>query len=762
MYRTIFFFVIFLEILSGHSPLVQAQNGDASFIKPTKVLLVGVNHYPDSAWPSLRGTQNDVELFTQFFTEKMNVAPRDIVILSDVKGDENKDFYPTRVNIEREFVRLADSVTEHDFVFIHFGGHGAQIPESLDVPPHERYGQDAVFITRDTKDWSKGELPNAIRDHEIGRWIHNIREKGAFVWYVTDSCHSGGGTRGGGAEDESPRSISATDLKIPQDAFAAALKRSENAKDNIQKLDFIPPNVAFYAALPTQQTFSMTLPMGIDSSKNNHHGLFSYYLCKTLEQIVEEDIQIGYDDLLKTIELQYASTPIKNITPTPMAEGSDLAKAVLRNRDVERTLNIRYAAETHRLNVGLFHGIGIGSVLEVFDKVGFEQKSLGFIKVEHESLYSSVAIPVEWNGIAATKEFPNRPLRCEPVDIQAGIDPEITIAFDPPKETYDKLKKNLFADNNGPFRFTESTEVEADFLLREAEGHHFTTPHVEIIPLRSPLKMLTFGKFGGAVPMLDVEQIQANFRNIAVAHFLLRIAGRSERINKTMSQTMFDPLNAHGHNPVTTEISVYKTDQPGAVADEVLRGSEITRLNWIKKNTNEIPAETNQFLHLQNQDSLAVVAKIVRDEERLKAIQNQIDKYDIETQRNFNKNYHGYKAWFNVITIDANCQVCSRYIASGDNCISADQEVSCILQFYLAKNDSVDSDIVIVIATAEKLTLPLKTNQDDESYQSKLETEFLPFLAHNDAKTKGVRGSTTTGYFIMKVFPVITGTIHSH
>ena len=39
-------------------------------------------------------------------------------------------------------------------------------------------------------------VENAIRDDELADWLGRIRAKGASVWLIVDSCHSGGMMRG--------------------------------------------------------------------------------------------------------------------------------------------------------------------------------------------------------------------------------------------------------------------------------------------------------------------------------------------------------------------------------------------------------------------------------------------------------------------------------------------------------------------------------------------------------------------------------------
>src|SRR5581483_3854989 len=90
-----------------------------------------------------------------------------------------------------------------------------------------------TFLPCDIKDWDKDAVVNAILDDELGKMTRAIAGKGAFVWIIFDSCHSGTALRGGdlGNETVSPfklRRLSAEELRIPASLAKSGLRGDGN------------------------------------------------------------------------------------------------------------------------------------------------------------------------------------------------------------------------------------------------------------------------------------------------------------------------------------------------------------------------------------------------------------------------------------------------------------------------------------------------------------------------------------------------------
>jgi hypothetical protein len=158
-------------------------------------LLIGVNTYTnlEERW-WLKGPSNDVQLVADYLTTNAPVpfAPENVTVLTngDAGGTD-----PTLGAIRQAFADLTATVEPGDFVYLHFSGHGTQAPAQ--DAASELDGLDELFLPSDIGKWSDkvGVVENALVDDEIGQMIDGLRAKGADVWVVFDSCHSGTATR---------------------------------------------------------------------------------------------------------------------------------------------------------------------------------------------------------------------------------------------------------------------------------------------------------------------------------------------------------------------------------------------------------------------------------------------------------------------------------------------------------------------------------------------------------------------------------------
>src|SRR5262245_60802286 len=159
-------------------------------------LLVGVSSYPSLGENlQLHGPKNDVVLMRALLQQK-GFEARNVRVLADgVPGATD----PTNAAITGELKALAGRAARGDFVFLFFAGHGSQQPARSVGPQNpEPDGLDEMFLPRDIGRWSgtTESVQNAIIDDDLGAAIAAIRNRGAFVWAVFDTCHSGTITRG--------------------------------------------------------------------------------------------------------------------------------------------------------------------------------------------------------------------------------------------------------------------------------------------------------------------------------------------------------------------------------------------------------------------------------------------------------------------------------------------------------------------------------------------------------------------------------------
>ncbi len=332
-----------------------------------RALLIGANEYPNlkqDFW--LKGPSNDVKLVETYLTTAAPVpfAPENVTVLADGLPGRQA---PTLAAICTAFADLAQQAQAGDFIYLHFSGHGSQAP-ALN-PETELDGLDELFLPVDIGPWndSIGTVENALVDDEIGQMIDAIRQKGANVWAVFDSCHSGTVTRAAPSGDEEVRT-----RQLPPEALGL---RSEDMQTATRALPQADPRAkpeapvdatgpasgsftAFFAAQTNEVTPEKNLPKG----KPNRvpQGVFTYTLFETLAEYPNATYgQLGQEVLRK-----YA---VKNLArSTPLFEG-DLDRVVFQGTAGERVAQWPATADGPNFTIpaGTLHGLAQGMELAI-------------------------------------------------------------------------------------------------------------------------------------------------------------------------------------------------------------------------------------------------------------------------------------------------------------------------------------------------------------------------------------------------------------
>ncbi len=368
-------------------PCLAAADGDKH------ALLVGVTRYPDLAtrfW--LRGPVNDVEMFERILTgERFGFPAANVTTLAGWPAAPAKR--PIRENIVTAFEDLIARAGEGDQVVILLAGHGTRQPASSASVAGENDGKDELFLPADAREWDgqEGRVPNALVDDEIAGWLSRLREKGAYVWLIADSCHSGTLMRGSPAE--TPRSIEPADLGIP--ASGGSRGGGDETPDEALVFDGLsgdPGLVATYAARADQET-----PEYVFGGKV--YGLFSHHLASVLDTTTTP---MTYRELVDRVMAAYRSE--WRPSPTPVVEGGGADREVLgltvwpaRPSILLRTTD---ATGTRALTVdrGRIHGLTEGSVLAVHPPAGAEdaEQVLGYLRVDQVFSLTSHVVPVAY------------------------------------------------------------------------------------------------------------------------------------------------------------------------------------------------------------------------------------------------------------------------------------------------------------------------------------------------------------------------------
>jgi len=423
-------------------------------------MIVGVSKYQSlGEQMQLDGPKYDAEMVSKYLRRQKSALfhKENLLVLADgIPGSQS----PTKRAIQDGMANIAKKAGEGDFVYLHFSGHGSQQP-AKPGDTSETDGLDELFLPSDIGKWQDaiGTVENALVDDEIGEMIGNIRKKGAFVWVVFDSCHSGTVTRGAPAgEDVRMRKVEPTALGIPQVALDTAEQNAPKTRGK-GNIPAAPPFaksmakivnaggfVAFYAAQSTEQTPEMRLPAGQEGRQP--HGLFSF----TLLQTIIEHPGITYRRAAQEVLQRYAAMNMDR--PTPLFEG-DMDARVFASSQVDEKPQWPIENRKGELHIpaGSLSRLSEGAIVAILKSAADEDKeAIGYAKVIRPETMDSSLQAIDYRGkkMVSTAELPeNGYARL----VEQKLDFGLRVARpawtkDQPKEVQEKLKKTL--DNLKP------------------------------------------------------------------------------------------------------------------------------------------------------------------------------------------------------------------------------------------------------------------------------------------------------------------------
>lgn len=165
--------------VTGPSTGFGAAQGFKAAAKATGVkraLMVGINAY--QYVNGLSGCVNDIVDAKAQILDKYGFAEANTTTLLDGQA--------TRVNMLGALEKLVAESQPGDFLYFHYSGHGAQIP---DTNGDEKDGRDEILCPVDARA-ANGKISNIIVDDEINTILGKLKP-GVGFFMVSDSCNSG-------------------------------------------------------------------------------------------------------------------------------------------------------------------------------------------------------------------------------------------------------------------------------------------------------------------------------------------------------------------------------------------------------------------------------------------------------------------------------------------------------------------------------------------------------------------------------------------
>ncbi len=345
-----------------------------------RALLVGVSDYDDDTGiPDLRGPANDVNLLSDVLQMR---GATDILILTDgIDGSRR----PTLASIEDGFAEISSRAMPGDLVYVHLSGHGTR---QHDLEGDETDGLDEVFLPANVARAENGGtvVPNALTDDRINELVMAIRRKGADVWLVMDSCHSGSGARsiaGATAERQVDPAVLGLDLRSTSSAERAVAPKA------------LPPSGGLGGFLAFYATRSNDVAREGDFSESGGDGQWFGLFSSALAARLQASQALSYRQLFQAVlsDMNRRNGFGAGGIQTPLWEG-DLIDAPVFGGGGTTGIE-RYLVEGDRVDAGLVHGLQVGTLLALVEDIGDGSGDvLGYAQIEEVEARKAYLRPV--------------------------------------------------------------------------------------------------------------------------------------------------------------------------------------------------------------------------------------------------------------------------------------------------------------------------------------------------------------------------------
>ena len=246
-------------------------------------LLIGINEYP-IPHHRLHGCVGDMEVMKEYIEGRFNKEDYDLHIQT------LKDQEATRQAVIDGFLNHLTQAQENDIVFIHYSGHGSQIPAAPEFAHLEPDGLEETMVCWDSR------LPDGkdLTGKERSYLIWKVAQNNPHIILLIDSCHSGNSTKETDTETMS-RMAEQGNVGMKLEEYVG-YEEYENRNGNI-----FPPvgDHILLAACQDQETAKETNMGGVRG------GVFTHSLLNTLK---ESKGGLSYQDLMTRVQTKVYNT----------------------------------------------------------------------------------------------------------------------------------------------------------------------------------------------------------------------------------------------------------------------------------------------------------------------------------------------------------------------------------------------------------------------------------------------------------------------
>ncbi|MGO8673129.1 MAG: caspase domain-containing protein [Capsulimonadaceae bacterium] len=386
-------FAVQRAVLIGISKYSAFQHG-------TPTTYVGPALFPDL------DCDEDVTLMKSVLVSKFHFTPdHDMAVLTTPEQT-------TRASILAALQRLIDDTKPGDVVFIHYSGHGSQVPDDT-----KSTGLEETIVPADYRD----DQTNEITGHEIRAILAQLALKHpAQITVVVDACHSGGDARsavpsvcrGEGYDDFRAWYEGAYGKEPPAAVPHPGL--TAKAEDAVENGPWV-----MLSACDDAETAWETVVDGVAQ------GRFTYCLTRVLAHATPTT---SYGQIFDEVRSMFQA---KFSDQTPQLDG-DRDLMVLGGQAAPPTNQVVVSPITNQtlsLSAGKIVGVTVGSKYDIIDSTG---KTVGSATVTHVDVTTSVltidtptaglqaADVYQCHAVETTHNYPAQPLILDPQSVRTA------------------------------------------------------------------------------------------------------------------------------------------------------------------------------------------------------------------------------------------------------------------------------------------------------------------------------------------------------
>ncbi len=182
-------------------------------------LLIGIADYPGEK-NDLPGCDLDIEAVQEMLTTTYGFDKQHITTLMNLNA--------TKANIVKVITELAAKAKKDDAVYIHYSGHGGQVP---DLDGDEEDGWDETLVPAEpiaAMATTETDIARYLTDDETAKLLERFVTNNVTV--VFDSCHSGTAVRNIGPEDITPPTALRRARSVNAEFSRELIRKAENAR----------------------------------------------------------------------------------------------------------------------------------------------------------------------------------------------------------------------------------------------------------------------------------------------------------------------------------------------------------------------------------------------------------------------------------------------------------------------------------------------------------------------------------------------------